>query len=108
MEGKRVSTVLMARFAACGKLAEGKIRNLSLGGLFVGTSSIPPEGESVRVRFRLPNGGAEVDVAGMVWWTTRSSGGRHRVPGFGLRLIDADPTYEEGVRDLIRSQATRF
>ena len=53
MEGKRVSTVLVAKFKACGKLADGKIRNLSLGGLFVGTKSIPPTGETVRVRFRL-------------------------------------------------------
>jgi uncharacterized protein (TIGR02266 family) len=107
MEGKRVSTVLMAKFAACGKLGEGKIRNLSLGGLFVGTKSIPPEGESVRVRFRLPDG-PEVDVAGMVWWTTRRSEGRHRVPGFGLRLIESDPTYEDGVRRLLQSRAQRI
>jgi uncharacterized protein (TIGR02266 family) len=107
MEGKRVSTVLVAKFKACGKLADGKIRNLSLGGLFVGTRSIPPTGETVRVRFRMPDGHL-VDVSGMVWWTTRQSDGPHRVPGFGLRLMDRHPRYEQGVRSMLQAQAARF
>lgn len=107
MESKRVSTVLMAKFKACGKLGVGKIRNVSLGGLFLGTPSIPPTGETVRVRFRGPDGG-DVDVSGMVWWTTAQSGGRHRVPGFGLRVIDASPAWEKAVRRLFEQQASRF
>ena len=107
MEGKRVSTVLVAKFKACGKLADGKIRNLSLGGLFVGTKSIPPTGETVRVRFRLPDGPL-IDVSGMVWWNTRQSDGPHRVPGFGLRLMDAHPEYEKGVRRMLQAQSARF
>ncbi len=107
MESKRVSTMLVAKFKACGKLGEGKIRNLGLGGLFVGTPSIPPSGETVRVRFRLPDG-QMADVSGMVWWTTKQDAGRHRVPGFGLRLIDADPAYEKAVRQMVEADASRF
>lgn len=107
MDSKRITTVLAARFKACGQAGVGKIRNLSLGGLFVGTASIPPQGETVRVRFRMPDGAA-VDVAGMVWWTTAEAGGRHRVPGFGLRLMDADPTYEQAVRRLLQAEAARI
>jgi len=107
VESKRISTVLMTKFKACGKLAEGKIRNLSLGGLFVGTSSIPPMGETVKLRFRMPDG-ETVDVAGMVWWNTKECAGRHRMPGFGLRLIDSGSDYEKGVRRMIEAEAARF
>lgn len=108
MESKRISTLLMARFRACGKLKEGKIRNLSLGGLFVGTTAIPPTGESVKVGFRLPDGRA-VSVSGLVWWTTKQKSERgHRTPGFGLRLIETDPIYEQAVRGLVAAEAARF
>lgn len=108
MDGKRISTVLLAKFKACGKLAQGKIRNLSVGGLFVGTASIPPTGETVRLRFRAPDGNI-VDVSGLVWWTTAQSKDRkHRVPGFGLRLIDANPAYEQAVRGMVKAQSARF
>jgi uncharacterized protein (TIGR02266 family) len=110
MDNKRVATLLKARFKAGKKLGEGKIFNLSLGGLFVGTASIPPQGESVRVQFRLPEGN-QVDVAGLVWWTTESqtrTGRRHRMPGFGLRLIESPPAYEQSVRKMIEARAARI
>jgi uncharacterized protein (TIGR02266 family) len=110
MESKRIATLLKARFKAGGKVGEGKIWNLSLGGLFVGTQSIPPQGESVRVQFRLPEGHT-VELAGLVWWTTATqarSGRRHRLPGFGLRLIDSPPAYEQAVRKLIEARSARI
>jgi uncharacterized protein (TIGR02266 family) len=110
MESKRVATLLKARFKAGKKMGEGKIWNVSLGGLFVGTASIPPQGETVRVQFRLPEGHT-VDVAGLVWWTTATqtrTGRRHRMPGFGLRLIDSNPAYEQSVRKMLEAKAVRF
>lgn len=110
MESKRIDTLLKARFKACGKLGEGKVRNLSLGGLFVATSSVPPPGESVRVGFRLPNGRV-ADVSGLVWWNTvqgGNAGKSHRAQGFGLRVVDSNPEYENGVREMIQAKAARF
>jgi uncharacterized protein (TIGR02266 family) len=110
VENKRIATLLKARFKAGRKLGEGKIWNLSLGGLFVGTDSIPPQGEAVRLRFRLPEG-QTVDVSGLVWWTTSTqtrSGRRHRLPGFGLRLIDSPPDYEKAVRRMLEAESVRF
>jgi len=108
MESKRIPTLLKARFKAGGKLGEGKIRNVSLGGLFVGTDAIPSQGEAAKVRFRMPDGNA-VEVSGFVWWTTtQDRSRRHRAPGFGLRLIDSNPAYEQAVRRLIQSKAVRI
>jgi uncharacterized protein (TIGR02266 family) len=107
MEDKRISTVLPARFRARGRTCMGKIRNVSQGGLFVGTQAIPPQGESVRVRFRLPDGGT-ADVSGLVWWSTAQGEGHHRVSGFGLRLIQSNRAYRKALTRMVRAEASRI
>jgi Tfp pilus assembly protein PilZ len=62
------------------------------GGLFVGTAQVPREGDLVLLRFR-DNRGKELDVHGLVWWTTREAPGNHRAPGFGIRLIEESDEY---------------
>jgi hypothetical protein len=64
----------------------------------VNTASVPPQGESVQVRFTSPTEGA-MEVSGLVWWTT---GRRHRQQGFGVRLLDTDDRYQRLVRGLLR------
>ena len=88
MEYRRIRTCIETEFEVRGHRAQGKIKNMSEGGLFVGTASIPDEGESVDLTFRAP-GGREVRLSGLVWWTTKSGDDKgHRTPGFGLRLLD--------------------
>jgi len=88
MEYRRIRTCIETEFEVRGHRAQGKIKNMSEGGLFVGTASIPEEGESVDLTFRAP-GGREVRLSGLVWWTTKGGDGKgHRTPGFGLRLLD--------------------
>jgi Tfp pilus assembly protein PilZ len=97
-KARRARAMIDTEFRA-GKLAgRGKIRNLGEGGLFVNTSSVPPQGESVQVRFTSPTEGA-LEVTGLVWWTT---GRGHKHPGFGVRLLDADDRYQRLVRVLLR------
>jgi len=107
MEDKRISTLISAKFRARGRTCVGKIRNLSQGGLFVGTKAIPPQGESVQLRFRLPDGGV-ADVSGLVWWTTARGDRRHRVPGFGLRLIGANRAYRKALTQMLRAEAAHI
>ena len=84
-------------FEASGQRGSGKITNVGLGGMFVGTRAIPELGEPVCLSFRLP-GGESVSLMGLVWWTTRDqSGARHGVPGFGFRLIEEHDVYERAV-----------
>jgi uncharacterized protein (TIGR02266 family) len=88
MEHRRIRTCIETEFEVRGHRAQGKIKNMSEGGLFVSTASIPEEGESVDLTFRVP-GGEETSVSGLVWWTTNGGDDkRHRTPGFGLRLLD--------------------
>jgi uncharacterized protein (TIGR02266 family) len=88
MESERIRTCIETEFEVRGQRTQGKIKNMSEGGLFVSTTSVPEEGESVDLTFRAP-GGKEVRLSGLVWWTTNGGDGkRHRTPGFGLRFLD--------------------
>jgi uncharacterized protein (TIGR02266 family) len=96
MTDQRVRTRIPAEFEADGLSGKGEVRNVSDGGLFVGTLAIPQEGSTVAIKMRAP-GKADVEVSGLVWWT--AEGGQARRPGFGLRVLDDD----EGYRRLVAS-----
>jgi Tfp pilus assembly protein PilZ len=101
MEYDRIRTVIKTDFVAGELKAKGKIRNLCAGGLFVRTSAVPEQGESVRLRFRAPTG-ARVDVAGLVWWTTVERGLNDRQTGFGVRVLDPGDDYQALIEMLLR------
>ncbi len=102
MDDPRVETEIQAEFLAGPLRANGKIRNLGENGLFVGTNTIPEQGEAVRLRFTAP-GGDYVRVSGLVWWTSRDPDAREDVtPGFGMRLLAASPTYRMLISELLR------
>jgi hypothetical protein len=86
---ERIRTAIQAEFRVGRQTCKGKIRNVGDGGVFVGTLSIPQEGESVDLQLRT-SAGVPIQISGMVWWTTRTNVGPNGVHGFGLRLFDAD------------------
>lgn len=92
MTDRRIRTDYRAEFTAAGMRGSGRVRNLSEGGAFIGTASIPPQGEMVRFEFT-PPGGERIELSGLVWWTTR--GRRARQEGFGLRLLDESDAYQQ-------------
>lgn len=83
----RLRTKIPAVFRAGEMIGRGEVRNVSEGGLFVGTQSLPEEGSSIVVKLSAP-GKIPVQVTGLVWWTTsrHQQGTRHC--GFGLRILD--------------------
>jgi len=101
MAQERILTSIPVDFEGLEISGSGVIQNLGLGGLFVGSRTIPTEGEPVSLHFELP-GDVEISLTGMVWWTT-DSGPRERSanPGFGLRLVDGHEDYEEAVSRLL-------
>jgi len=92
MQHGRIRTSIQVEICAAGRVAEGTVRNASDGGMFVETRAIPPQGESVSLRFS-SRGAVTHEVSGMVWWTTEGSRFRHKRHGFGLRLLEEDEGY---------------
>jgi uncharacterized protein (TIGR02266 family) len=101
MNSSRARTSIPVEFQAGGNRGTGKINNMGSGGLFIGTGTIPDQGEPVSVRFNLP-GESPIAVTGLVWWTTKDALRPPSGPqGFGLRLLDASEAYEEAVERLL-------
>ena len=96
---KRIRTAIQAEFEAGDVQGKGKIRNVDEGGVFVGTSQIPHQGEMVVLSFRDMKG-REVDITGLVWWTTTDEPGSHRAPGFGIRLLEESEAYSRFFQSL--------
>jgi Tfp pilus assembly protein PilZ len=92
MAGRRIRTAIQTEFEAGALQGRGKIRNVAEGGLFVGTTQVPHQGDLVSLSFRDPKGKG-VDVSGLVWWTTTDEPGSHRAPGFGIRLLEDSEDY---------------
>lgn len=98
----RIRTSIVAEFQAGRVHGQGRIRNLGLHGLFLGTETRLDTGEVVDLRFRMPTGEA-MAVRGLVWWSTRNDPERrHRVKGVGLRLIEDNEKYEKAFDKLLR------
>jgi uncharacterized protein (TIGR02266 family) len=97
MTEQRRQTRIPAEFRAAGRTGRGEVRNVSQGGLFVGTLSIPDEGTEIEVTLTSP-GKVPVEVKGLVWWTAPA--GRAVPCGFGLRVLDDDEGYKRLVESL--------
>lgn len=95
----RIRTAIQTEFEAGPHKGQGKICNVGEGGAFVGTPQPPNQGETVRLSFR-DRKGRRLDVTGLVWWTTDEAPGAHRVPGFGMRLLDESEEYQAFVESL--------
>jgi hypothetical protein len=95
MKSERIRTCIETEFAVGKHRGKGRILNVSERGVFVGTGSIPPQGETASLQFRAPGGGP-IRLSGLVWWTTDDEDGtRHRETGFGVRLLDDNENFRQ-------------
>jgi hypothetical protein len=99
MTRRRIRTAIQTEFEAGALRGRGTIRNVAEGGLFVGTTQVPHQGNMVSLSFRDYKGRGH-DVSGLVWWTTNDEPGPHRAPGFGIRLLDDSDDYRRFIESL--------
>ena len=66
MRTTRARTSIPVEFETDALRGIGKIKNVGLGGLFVGSTQIPEQGESVSLSFHFP-GGQELSVHGWIY-----------------------------------------
>ena len=80
-----------------GNLIAGAVTlNVSTGGLAVRTTSALDTGTAIKVRFRLPGVGTEIETGAEVVWTDRRS-------GMGLRFTKTDPSHQAALADFVRT-----
>lgn len=65
--------------------------SISAGGLFIETESMLPLESTVKLRFRLPNGGTLHEIEGRVCWANDTSiEGAQQAPGFGIAFASGE------------------
>ncbi len=78
--------------------------NISADGVYIGIHPIPPVGEKVQLRFKLPGNDIPIVVEAEVCW--ENSGQAHKVhslpPGCGLRFHALPGPERERIEDLVR------
>jgi Tfp pilus assembly protein PilZ len=71
--------------------------SISAGGLFIETESILPLQSTVKLRFRLPNGGTLHEIEGRVCWANDlSKDGPQQAPGFGIAFASSEASVALG------------
>ena len=99
MTQPRMPTAIPTEFRAAGLTGRGKVKNVSDGGLFVGTSAIPDEGDTIELTLSAP-GETPIEITGLVWWTTSDLEAPNARSGFGLRLLEHSEQYLRLVESL--------
>ena len=92
MTQPRTPTAIPIEFRATSLTGTGQVKNVSEGGLFVGTSAIPNAGDMVELTLSAP-GEMPIEIIGLVWWTTSDLEAPDAQSGFGLRLLEHSERY---------------
>jgi len=82
-----------ASFAASDTHGIGHIKNMSQGGLFLRTDTLPKKGDQVSVVFYVPDS-SKIEVSGTVRWTTAQlKNADEDKPGFGMQFGEQAEDY---------------
>jgi two-component system chemotaxis response regulator CheY len=92
----RVVVGLSVSYRVANTIAAAVTLNISRGGIAVRTTSPLEKGTAMRVRFRLPGGGRDVDAEAIVAWSDR----RH---GMGLQFTKIDAGAQASIDDFVRA-----
>ncbi len=97
------SVSIPARYVVGGAEGEGRILDLSRGGLFLRSPMLPKEGEQIVISFGTSEG-REIEVRGTVQWNTVQLAPGQSVPsGFGVRLSRWGTDYSSFLSKLVRA-----
>lgn len=82
-----------------------RIRNISLGGVFIEMNEPLPFGTDVELEFELPINPRVISCKGFVVWSTKDSPERGGgTPGIGVRLMDIGVREMRQLNDFIEAQ----
>lgn len=86
-----------------GRVVEGRVQDVSTGGIYVTTSAPVREGESLVLRFALPTGEIVRSVALVRW--AKAAEDAQRV-ALGLEFTDLSTIFREAIEDYIKRAST--
>lgn len=86
----------------------GLTQDISTGGLFVATSELRRVGERIKVKFKLPNQVAPIEVETEVRWIREHRPGSGLEPGMGLRFVNLPPEMQKHINSFLDQRESLF
>jgi uncharacterized protein (TIGR02266 family) len=99
-ESVRVPLALKVNFESYGEIRECLMTNMSLGGVFIATTSPLPIGTPFRVRLRIAETGEDLELSGEVASLDVSADLSHEQRGMGIRFVNLSDDQRKQVSDL--------
>ena len=98
---KRTVARVPASFEAGELRGKGHVKNVSKGGVFLRSDSLPEPGSDVRILFPSRDG-RKVEVTGIVVWNTNEVAGQPEIRrGFGVRFHEYSDAYREFYEEIL-------
>ncbi len=100
----RITTALKARLASGpeGRPRTEEVTSLSIGGLYVKTAF--PEPVMATVSLTLLVGSREIAATAVVLYSSEKAGGKHAVPGMGLKFTESGSADVQRIGEFIRAE----
>lgn len=87
----------------------GLTQDISSGGLFVATHQLKRIGEHIKLKFKLPNMVAAVEIDTEVRWVRESGPMNHGMePGMGLKFIDIPAEVKAAMESFLKQRDSLF
>lgn len=101
--GDRLALQVSVSSASGSNFYLGMTENISRGGVFISSDTMPDIGRMMEILLELPDGGPPMRVSGEVRWHKNQSdkGGNS---GYGLRFVSLTTADEERIRDFINER----
>lgn len=99
----RVDHLAPVRLVGERRKAQGVIRNLSRGGLFIQADWLPPTGTEMTVAFDLPGVRQKLEPTARIVWR-RLGAGAGKESGIGVRFLSLDGTCSRELDDFVQER----
>jgi len=99
-ESVRVPLALKVNFESYGEIRECLMTNMSLGGIFIATTSPLPIGTPFLVRLDIADSGEHLELGGEVVSQDMSADLSHEQRGMGIRFVNLSEEQRKQVHDL--------
>jgi len=95
----RAETHIVIDYATIDQFFTDYALNISIGGIFIGTEELIPEGTQLRIHFSVPDIDEFIETTGIVVHTEDGTGGKRK--GMGIKFKDLSPGAKALIDELV-------
>jgi uncharacterized protein (TIGR02266 family) len=100
---QRINAIIKVEYGNDKRKCIDFTKNVSRVGLFISTARPFEKGETIELKFFVPNGNYPIRVKGAVVWSRSEPEGVSKVRGMGVKFLNLAPWDEEAITDFVQS-----